>query len=218
VGAKRVDLIRAATDRVRLEVAIAEGREINAWPGASQFDSRDVDQLVSSGPVSTGGFGTLLRDLFDNPGAQIRFAAEKTVEGRRVFRYTYTIPLAASHYQVRMIGGMWWNTPYSGDFEIAADQAELTPLNQDTGTLSIDSGMCRAETGIDCHFEKVGDGGFLIPRQGFERFAGRSIHQPDRVHISWNPVGERNRDGESDGGCARRASLERFGLVTRFRI
>jgi hypothetical protein len=164
-GAKRADLIRVATDRVRLEVAIADGREINAWPGASQFDSRDVDQLVTSGPISTGSFGTLLRGVFDNPGARVTFAGEKTVEGRRVFRYTYAVPLAASHYQVKLIGGMWWNTPYSGEFEISVEAADLAHLTQDTGTLSVDSGMCRAETGIDYHFEKVGEGGFLIPRQ-----------------------------------------------------
>ncbi len=159
------DLIKTAADRVRLEVAVAEGREINAWPGASQFDSRDIDSFVTSGPISTGAFGTLLRGVFDNPGARVTFAGEKTGEGRRVFRYTYTVPLAASHYQVRLVGGMWWNTPYSGEFEISVDADDLAHLTQDTGALSVDSGMCRAETGIDYHFEKVGDGGFLIPQK-----------------------------------------------------
>jgi hypothetical protein len=160
-----VDLFRTATDRVRLEVAVAEGREINAWPGASQFDSRDVDQLVTSGPVSTGAFGTLLRGVFDNPGARITFVGENTADGQRVFRYAYQVPLTASHYQVRLVGGMWWNTPYSGEFEISVEAADLAHLTQDTGALSVDSGMCRAETGIDYHYEKVGDGGFLIPKQ-----------------------------------------------------
>ena len=164
-GPARVDLVRSAADRIRLEVGISEGHEIHAWAGASQFDSRDVNDLVTSGPVSTGSFGTILNGVFDNPGAHITFAGERTVEGRRVFRYRFSVPLKASHYQVRLMGGMWWNTPYSGEFEISADAAELVHLNEDTGTLSVDSGMCRAETGIDYHYEKVGDGGFLIPQQ-----------------------------------------------------
>src|SRR5271168_836807 len=32
-------LVLGATDRVRLEVKISEGKEIGSWPGASQFDS-----------------------------------------------------------------------------------------------------------------------------------------------------------------------------------
>jgi hypothetical protein len=164
-GAQRVDLIRAATDRIRLEVAISEGREINAWPGASRFDSRSADELITSGPISTGAFGTLLMGVFDNAGARIAFAGEKTLEGRRLFRYRFSVPLSASHYQVKMTGGIWWNTPYSGEFEIAVDSADLERLTEDTATLSVDSGMCRAETAIDYHYEKVGDGGFLIPQQ-----------------------------------------------------
>ena len=33
-----------------------------------------------------------------------------------MFRYRYSVPLKASHYQVKLSGGMWWNTPYTGDF------------------------------------------------------------------------------------------------------
>jgi hypothetical protein len=164
-AADRAVLFRTATDRVRLDVAVAEGREINSWPGASRFDSRSIDELVTSGPIGTGSFGTLLKGVFDNPGARIAFAGETAVNGRRVFHYTYTVPITASHYQVKLIGGMWWNTAYSGDFDIGVEAADLTRLNQDTGTLSVDSGMCRAENGIDYHYEKVGEGGFLIPKQ-----------------------------------------------------
>jgi hypothetical protein len=164
-GPVRVNLVRASTDRIRLEVAIADGQEINAWPGASQFDSRSVDELVTSGPISTGSFGTLLIGVFENPGARITFNGEKTVEGQSVFRYHYIVPLKASDYQVKLASGAWWSTPYSGDFEITAGAGELARLTENTGTLPADSKMCRAETAIDYHFEKVGDGGFLIPRQ-----------------------------------------------------
>jgi hypothetical protein len=164
-GPPRGDLVRTAIDRVRLEVAVAEGQEIHAWPGASQFDTRELHELITTGPVSTGSFGTILIGLFDNPGARITFDGEKTIEGRRVFRYRYSVPQAASHYQVKLTGGTWWNTAYAGDFEISADAADLARLTENAGGLPLDSGMCRAEAGIDYHYEKVGDGGFLIPQQ-----------------------------------------------------
>jgi hypothetical protein len=40
-------LIRlASTDRLRLEVALADSREIYSWPGAAQFDDREIDEFV----------------------------------------------------------------------------------------------------------------------------------------------------------------------------
>jgi len=158
-------LVRSATDRLRLEVAVSEGREIHAWPGASSFDTRNLDQLVSGGPLSTGAFGTILGGIFDNAGAHFEFARENTVEGRRVFHYRYNVPVSASHYQVKLMGGTWWNTPYSGEFDVSVDASDLERLTTDTGSLPPDSKMCRAQTEVDYHYEKVGEGGFLIPRQ-----------------------------------------------------
>jgi hypothetical protein len=157
-------LIRIATDRVRLEVAVSDGSEIHAWPGASKFDSRSLEQMVTGGPLSTGAFGTQLSGVFDNAGAHFEFAGEATAEGRRVFRYRYNVPQSASHYQVKLTGGTWWNTAYSGEFEISVDAGDLEKLASDTGSLPVDSGFCRAKTAVDYHYERVGGGGFLIPR------------------------------------------------------
>lgn len=158
-------LVRVATDRLRLEVAVSEGREIHAWPGATKFDTRELDQMIGSGPLSTGLFGTVLGGIFDNPGTHFEFAAENPEGGRRLFHYRYSIPVSASHYQVKLMGGTWWNTSYSGDFDISVDTGDLEKLTTDTGSLSLDAQMCRAQTVVEYHYEKVGDGGFLIPRQ-----------------------------------------------------
>src|SRR5262249_13417811 len=37
------------TDRVRLEVAVSQTRELHSWPGATGFDLRDVDELIRDG-------------------------------------------------------------------------------------------------------------------------------------------------------------------------
>src|SRR5579871_3610686 len=52
-GAKRFSLL----DRLRLEVAYVSGRELYAWPGATSFDDRGIEQLVGGGgAIGTGGF------------------------------------------------------------------------------------------------------------------------------------------------------------------
>src|SRR5580704_548741 len=46
------------TDRLRLEVAVIDGKEVFSWPGASEFE-RYVGDVVD-GPFGTGAFGTHL--------------------------------------------------------------------------------------------------------------------------------------------------------------
>lgn len=59
----------------------------NYRPGASHFDTRPMDQMIS-GPFSTGPFGTSLVDIFDNTGAQFTFIGKKAEGGRDVFEYS----------------------------------------------------------------------------------------------------------------------------------
>jgi len=61
-------------DRLRLGVTVLGDQEINSWAAASRFDSRPVFQIVSSGPIHMGSFGTYLPDIFENPGTRITFA------------------------------------------------------------------------------------------------------------------------------------------------
>lgn len=47
-----------AEDRLRMEVAVADGKEIDSWASAGSFDSRSIHDVVSTGHTSTGAFGT----------------------------------------------------------------------------------------------------------------------------------------------------------------
>src|SRR5215472_12438084 len=62
----REELIVESTDRLRLEVAISQGAELHSWPGATRFDARSLDQIISGGPIGAGAFATYLTDIFDN--------------------------------------------------------------------------------------------------------------------------------------------------------
>jgi hypothetical protein len=150
----------AAKDRVRVEVAAAGGGEIHSWPGASRFDTRPFDQMISFGPLSTGSFGTSLLDVFTNPGAQIKL----TGRNGDVFEYSFRVPLKASHFNVKGSQG-WQLTAFSGSFKINAASATLVRLVLETDLLPRDTGMCQASISTDYRFMPIGDGVFLIPRQ-----------------------------------------------------
>ncbi len=151
-----------ATDRVRLEVTVSDGGEIDSWPDASLLDTRGID-IVKSGPISSGAFGTNLAEVFQNPGAKIEFTGASTRAGRTIFVYHYAVPVESSNYMVRLLDGERWKTAHSGDLEIVAGTAELISLTIETAPLPPYSGMCRAKTTNLYHHVKVGEGEFLIP-------------------------------------------------------
>jgi hypothetical protein len=58
-------LIRlSATDRLRLDVALADSREIYSWPGAARFDDREIDEFVPDGAIGAGPFAAALLEVF----------------------------------------------------------------------------------------------------------------------------------------------------------
>jgi hypothetical protein len=155
---------RDASDRLRIEVAVAGKYEIHSWPGASRFDTRSIEQIVPFGPMSTGSFGGYLSGIFFNPSPEIKFIGKKNDGARDVFEYSFRVPLAASHYSVKGESG-WKDTGYSGSFEINEATAELAKLVIETDQLPPDTGMCHTKTTLDYHFILIGHDEFLIPRR-----------------------------------------------------
>jgi hypothetical protein len=155
-------LTLTAEDRLRLEVAVADGKEIDSWASASKFDSRSIHEVVSTGPTNTGAFGTALVDIFENPVAHYTFLGKQSVDGREVFEYSFEVPLDASNYRVGSENG-WKTTAYHGSFVIDAATGELTRLVSETADLPSDARACRYRTSTDYHYQSIGDGQYLIP-------------------------------------------------------
>jgi hypothetical protein len=161
---KNGPLSLAADDRLRLEVAVAETGEIHSWVAATRFDSRSLFEMVTSGPISSGSFGTYLIDIFENPGARFKFIGQKTENSREILEYSFVVPVEASHYRVRIPDGMK-TTGYRGGFQIDASTADLARLTEETDELPPEGHMCRANTAIDYHTVPIGSGQLLIPRR-----------------------------------------------------
>ena len=160
------NLLREATDRLRLQVAVADNTEIHSWPNAAEIGSRTVFQMVTTGPISTGSFGLYLVDVFLNPATVFHFLGRgvtKDASGEReIFAYTFQVPFQSSHMQIRA-GNGWVVAGYSGSFDINAATAELASLRLETDELPPVTNMCRAATAIDYHMVLIGEGELLLP-------------------------------------------------------
>ncbi len=154
-----------AIDRLRMDVAVAEGKELVSWAGAGRFDSRSMQELVGEGPTGTGAFGLHLVGVFANDGTHFQYQGETTEAGRDVLKYRYTVPIVASNYRVRGGNREWHLTAYDGTFQIDAASLDLLNLEVRTAELPDDTGMCEARTTMSYQHLKVGDGDFLLPRE-----------------------------------------------------
>lgn len=110
-GKRDVSLRLNATDRVRLDVAEGDAREIYSWPGGSHFESGGLDELIDRGPTASGSFGGYLVDIFGAEGAQFDFAGQRAEGPRLVFTYAYRVPQELSRYKVA-------HRPRMGDYRL----------------------------------------------------------------------------------------------------
>lgn len=159
----RTKLALQVTDRVRINVAQGDGQEVHSWPGATRFDTEDIDQLITRGPASTGGFGGYLVDIFDNEGAEFSFLGAKNEAGRQMFTYGYRVD-EASHYRVRTDGG-WVGAAFEGSFDIDTATLELVRLTVDAPVLPRETGLCEAHSSAEFTRARIGNGEYLLPRE-----------------------------------------------------
>jgi hypothetical protein len=151
-----------AEDRMRLQVAVSEGKEIYSWAAASRFDSRSVFEMIPAGPMSTGPFGTALVDIFENPGTRYKFTGRRSDGPGDTFEYEFEVPIDASHSRVRA-GNEWITTAYYGSFDIDSSTAGLVRLIAQADPLPPETAMCRNRTATEYRYISIGDGRFLVP-------------------------------------------------------
>jgi hypothetical protein len=114
-------------DTVNVEVAVVNDHELYSWPGADQFEDRDLSEMVGAGLMSTGGFAATIKNVFTNNVSTIRFHGEEDILGHHAFRWDYTIPYNLSRWDVR-IDGRQGRVSETGSFWADAETPELLRL------------------------------------------------------------------------------------------
>lgn len=111
-------------DTLRLEVAMVDGREMFAWPGAKKFEDRPLTEMVGTGgAIGNGTFGLLARAVFLSKAPSFEFLGEVERGGRKLLRYDFDVPQMLSGYSLRVVGRGEAITGFHGSFW--ADQATL---------------------------------------------------------------------------------------------
>jgi hypothetical protein len=145
-------------DRLRLDVAVVDGKEMFSWAGAGRFETDALDKLVPGGVSGTGSFIGFMASIFGGDAQTVRY----TGLANDLARFEYEVPLARSHYEYRAEGAMK-TTGYSGTFSLDPSDAELMKLVVDTAAFAPTEPLCQVEDIMDYQRVKIGSGDFLLP-------------------------------------------------------
>lgn len=166
-------LIRlAATDRLRLDVALSDSREIYSWPGAARFDDREIDEFVPDGAIGSGPFAAALLEVFEVRDPKFIFEGDVTVKGRRLMEYSFTVPEEQSHYKAKA-GSQWVITGFTGTLLADPANAELVQLSVRTEELPAATNACEVESTLGYGMARMRGEDYLIPAFTRQRFIGQ---------------------------------------------
>ena len=134
-----------------------------SWAGARAFETSSLGDLALSGSTGSGSFSSFLSSVFGPDAQAFRYAGEQETSLGRLAAFTYTVPLAKSHYSYSTHAGEGARIiPFSGSFYAVPSTAELKRLVVEA-TQFPTGDICRVVDTMDYNRVKIGSGDFLLP-------------------------------------------------------
>jgi hypothetical protein len=152
------------TDSVRVEVAVVKDRELFSWPGANQFEERDITQMVTGGTIASGDFSSDLSAVLVNDVGTITFHGEEDLLGRRALRWDYFIPLNLSGWRVTH-GGASGVVARRGSFWADAESLQLLRLESNAEEFPPGLPVAAVKIATDYARVRVGRHELLLPQR-----------------------------------------------------
>jgi hypothetical protein len=153
------------SDRLRLDVANTEGKEMYSWVGENRFNDRDITTMIGAGAISSGSFSGFLTVIFGSgSGAAFSTVGPKLFEKRQLMEYKFHVPLEKSRYN---FGGAGTHvvTAFGGTFLIDPETLELVRLVVRTARLPAETGACEATSTLDYERVRLNAGEFILPKE-----------------------------------------------------
>jgi hypothetical protein len=149
-------------DRLRLEVAIADGQNVFSWAGAPRFEADAFEKLAGGGPLGSGDFGPFLSSILHV--ATVSFQKDQVVEGRRLLLYSYDMPLERSQYYIKGDKG-WIVSAYSGTLLVDPVSLDVVSMSVRSGALPENKQVCQTLSEVDYTRIPIHDRAILIPQE-----------------------------------------------------
>jgi hypothetical protein len=169
-------------DRLRMEVALVDGKEMFAWPGSQRFEDRDLTEWVPSGTFGSGEFASHSRVVFGTNTAAFEPRGEQNLpisdvsisgvsrsgvsrsnqEERPAVRFDFSVPQLVSGYRIRS-GAAREVVGYRGSFYVEPQSLDLMRLEVFADDLPASLKLKSVSDRMDYARVRIGEGDFLLP-------------------------------------------------------
>ena len=150
-------------DMVRLEVALVNGKELFSWPGAGNFEDKEISQIVSGGAIGNGTFAMHAKSIFQSRNARITYVGAVTRNNRAVLQWDYEVPKLLSGYTLRS-GSREAIVGYHGTIWANPETLDLLRLEVEADHIPPELHMARAMDSVDYMRAEIGGQSFLLPQ------------------------------------------------------
>jgi hypothetical protein len=151
-------------DTLRLEVALVDGKELFAWPGSKKFEDSDLTQMITTGAIGNGNFGTLAQALFETRSATFHYKGIEKFQGKNSIRFDYNVPQMLSGYRIR-VSTASAIVGFHGSFYADAATFDMQRIDVQADDLPPALLLSSTTDKIDYAVARVGEGDFLLPAQ-----------------------------------------------------
>ena len=114
-------------DVVQVEVGVAGTHEMYSWPGAANFSSTNLPDLVVHGMLSTGMFSGFARNIFVGGSASVHLTGTEVLQGRQALHFAYQVPSLQEQWTINW-DGQAGELQEAGEFWVDATDYHLLRL------------------------------------------------------------------------------------------
>jgi hypothetical protein len=148
-------------DTLRVEVALVNGKEMFAWPGAKQFEDKDLRQFIPSGMFGTGDFALHAKIVFGTNLPTFE-RGESTPGDRATVRFDFKVQRVRSGFRVRN-GDVMLPVGYHGSFYADPLSLDVRRLEIVADDIPAALKLSQISDTMDYAPVPIGNGDFLLP-------------------------------------------------------
>jgi hypothetical protein len=162
-----------------LEVAFVGNEELFSRPEEAQFREREVHNIVTTGTISNGAFGSHLETVLSGADAALRYVGESKADGHKALRYDFSVPQVKSHFLVRhnsaegIVG-------FKGSFWVDAEKLDLVRVELKADVIPAYVGVSLVQESLHYKIMRIGRAEFVLPRNSqlstFDRSGNYSLN------------------------------------------
>ena len=160
---RREDKHPRMIDRVRLEVALVEGKELFSWPGKGRFEDREISEMVTGGAIGNGNFALHARSVFLGRNAAYTYLGERVRDDRRTLRWDFSVPQTLSGYNLR-VGYDEAIVGYHGSFWVDPESLDAIRLEVRADNIPPRLGLQAASDTVEYARVAISGSAFLLPK------------------------------------------------------